>query len=144
MEVSRELNCTSSSLELVPRLKHHHDAAVTLESDVDGTSLSNTELASCNAEDILDLRLDVDPDVLVTKFHTGICTIQNTRSDRFHEGKVLDQIPVSEEECLRINVALPEVLGRNRAAVSYRTPLTGEESEGWACSACSEGRRGLL
>ena len=143
MEVYRELNL-SGSLELVPQLKHHHDAAVKMESDVDGTFLSNTELPSCNAEDFLDLSLDVDPGELVTYFQSGTCTIRNTRSDRFLEGKVLDQIPVSEEECLRIDVALPEVLGRNRAAVSYRAPLTREESEGWAYNACSEGRRGLL
>ena len=132
---------------------------------VDGTFLGDTELPRCNSNESLSLNLGVDPNVVVTyaqpavkRSQVGVftkdacgvyrrtCTVTNTRTDRAVEGKVLEQIPMSEDERLRIEVLQPDGLIKEGNAVSSGTPL-GERKvsgKGWGHATASLGKDGEI
>lgn len=62
--------------------------------------------------------------------YTRTCTITNTKSNRAIEGTVLDQIPVSEEERLRVEVLQPVGLRADGDAVKTGTAV-GKGMEKW-------------
>lgn len=119
---------------------------------LDGSFLGNANLPRCSAGDAFSLSLGVDPSVNVTyakpvvkrsqtgvfqKEGTGIytrtCTITNTKSNRTVEGLVLDQVPVSEDERLKVEVLQPSGL-RNEgdtAKSGLAIAAAGKVTEKW-------------
>ena len=108
---------------------------------LDGSFLGNTQLPHCSANDTFSLGFGVDPGVNVTyakpslkrrqsgvfaKENSGVytrtCTIMNTRSSRAIEATVLDQVPVSEDDRLRVDVLQPAGLVREGDMTSTGTP----------------------
>lgn len=96
---------------------------------VDGSFLGNTSLPHCSAGAPFSLNLGVDPSVnvayskpVVKRSQTGVfqkegssvytrtITITNTKTNRPLEGILLDQIPVSEDERLKVDIIQPSVL----------------------------------
>lgn len=118
---------------------------------LDGSFLGNTTLPRCSAGEKLNLCLGVDPGINVSyaqpvvnrsqggvfnkdkhAVYTRICTVTNTKS-RVIEGVVLDQIPLSEDEHLKIEVLQPAGLNREGQAVRSGAPVTkGGEKWGHA------------
>ena len=119
---------------------------------LDGSFLGNTNIPWCSAGETFSLSLGVDPSVTVTYskpvvkrrqtgvFHTegsGIytrtCTITNTKSIRALEGAVYDQIPVSEDERLKVEVIQPPGLRNEGNIVKTGTPIAqvGKPAEKW-------------
>ncbi|KAL8784229.1 MAG: hypothetical protein Q9195_009128 [Heterodermia aff. obscurata] len=93
---------------------------------LDGSFLGNTTLPRCSAGDLFRLNLGVDPSVsviyskpVVRRNQTGVfqkegsgtytrtCTITNTNATRAVEGMVMEQVPVSEDERLRVEIVKP-------------------------------------
>ena len=96
---------------------------------LDGSFLGNTELQRCSAGETFPLSLGVDPAVhvayskpTVRRAQTGVfskegscvftrvCTLTNTKSNIPIEGLVQDQVPVSEDERLRVDLLQPKGL----------------------------------
>ena len=96
---------------------------------LDGSFLGTTELKRCSAGESFPLNLGVDPAVNVSyskptvrRSQTGVfskegscvftrvCTLTNTKSKTAIEGVVMDQVPVSEDERLRVEVLQPKGL----------------------------------
>ena len=96
---------------------------------LDGSFLGNTNIPRCSAGESFSLSLGVDPSVNVTYgkptvrrsqsgiinkegsgIYTRTCTVTNTKSNRAIEGLVIDQIPVSEDERLRVEILQPRGL----------------------------------
>ena len=117
---------------------------------LDGSFLGNTNLPRCSAGEYFHLSLGVDPSVNVTyskpvvkRSQTGVftkegsgvytrtCTITNTKSNRAIEGTVLDQIPVSEEERLRVEVLQPVGLRAEGGGIRTGTGTGGKGTEKW-------------
>ena len=117
---------------------------------LDGSFLGNTNLPRCSAGEHFHLSLGVDPSVNVTyskpvvkRSQTGVftkegsgvytrtCTITNTKSNCAIEGTVLDQVPVSEEERLRVEVLQPAGLRSEGDAVKTGTGVVGKGMEKW-------------
>lgn len=119
---------------------------------LDGSFLGNANLPRCNAGDTFSLSLGVDPSVNVTyskpvvkRNQTGVfqkegsgvytrsCTITNTKSNRTVEGLVLDQIPVSEDERLRVEILQPAGLRNERDTAKSGTSIAaaGKATEKW-------------
>ena len=117
---------------------------------LDGSFLGNTNLPRCSAGDHFHLSLGVDPSVsvayakpvvkrsqtgLFTKEGSGVytrtCVITNTKSNRTIEGTVLDQVPVSEEERLRVEILQPVGLKIDGDAVKTGTGVAGRGMEKW-------------
>ena len=109
--------CNTSSITLLKG-----SVGITL----DGSFLGNSTIPRCSASDSFSLSLGVDPSVNVTyskpivkRSQTGVfqkegsgvytrtCTISNTKHNRSVEGLVLDQVPVSEDERLKIEIHQP-------------------------------------
>lgn len=132
---------------------------------VDGTFLGDTELPRCSPNESLSLNLGVDPDVVVTyaqpavkRSQVGVftkdacgvyrrtCTVTNTRTDRAIEGKVFEQIPVSEDERLRIELLQPDGLSKEGNAVSSGAPLGEGKVSGksWGHATASLGKDGEI
>ena len=100
-------------------------AGVTL----DGSFLGNTPIPRCSAGGSFDLSLGVDPSVHVSygkptmhrnkesglffsqkedsSVFTRTCTIMNTKSNRVIEGVMLDQVPSSQDERLKVWILQP-------------------------------------
>ena len=108
---------------------------------LDGSFLGNTTIPRCSAGEVFDLNLGVEPGINVSyaqpvvkrsqigvftkdkhEIYTRACTIMNTKA-RPIEGIVLDQIPLSEDERLRVEVLQPVGL-REGYAVKSGVPLT--------------------
>ena len=119
---------------------------------LDGSFLGNTTLPRCSAGDIFRLSLGVDPSVSVvyskpavkrsqsgmfqkegSGIHTRTCTITNTKANRVLEGTFMDQIPVSEDERLRVEVLQPAGLRSEgaTAASGIGLPAAGKVAEHW-------------
>lgn len=96
---------------------------------LDGSYLGNTTLPRCSAGEVFNLNLGTDPAInvvyskpVVRRSQTGVFSkegscvftrsvlITNTKSKDPLEGIVLDQIPVSEDEKLRVDVLQPKGL----------------------------------
>jgi hypothetical protein len=97
---------------------------------VDGTFLGSTTLPNCGPDNFLDLSLGVDPSILVTyakptvrratsgffnkedsAIFTRTCWIKNTKKTPVSI-TVMDQVPVSEDERLRVDILEPRGLGK--------------------------------
>ena len=119
---------------------------------LDGSFLGNTNLPRCSAGEIISLSLGVDPSVNVTyskpvvkRSQTGVfnkegsgvytrtCTVTNTRSNRVLEGLILDQIPVSEDERLKVDVLQPSGLRNEGDVAKTGTGIAalGKPTEKW-------------
>ena len=98
---------------------------------LDGSFLGNTSLPRSSSGEAFSLNLGVDPAVTISyakptvrKSESGIlnkeksnvylrtCTITNTKSNRLIEGLYLDQVPVSNDEKLKVDVIQPSGLRR--------------------------------
>lgn len=96
---------------------------------LDGSFLGNTTLPRCSAGEVFNLNLGTDPAInvvyskpVVRRSQTGVFSkegscvftrsvlITNTKSKDPLEGIVLDQIPVSEDEKLRVDILQPKGL----------------------------------
>lgn len=97
---------------------------------LDGSFLGNTQLPRCSPGETFPLSLGVDPAINVSyskptvrRSQTGVlfskegscvftrvCTVTNTKSSTAIEGVVVDQVPVSEDERLRVEVLYPKGL----------------------------------
>lgn len=103
---------------------------------LDGSFLGNTKLSRCSPSDTLSLSLGVDPSINVTyaspavkrsqigmftkennQVYTRTCTVFNTKPDRALEGLIVDQVPLSEDEKLRVEVLKPAELSHEGAMV---------------------------
>lgn len=116
---------------------------------VDGTFLGSTTLSSCEPGHFIDLSLGVDPSVLVSyaqptahRSTTGFfskedsavftrsCWIKNTKKSDVSI-IVLDQIPVSEDENLRIRIIEPKGLEKENDTANLQAILKkGENGKG--------------
>lgn len=112
---------------------------------LDGSFLGNTHLPRCSAGDRFSLSLGVDPSInviysrpIVKRGHMGFlqregsgiftrtCTITNTKSDRVVEGVVIDQIPVSEDERLRVDILEPAGLRSEGSTTCCSAGITAD------------------
>ena len=119
---------------------------------LDGSFLGNTTLPRCSANETFSLSLGVDPSVSVTyakptvrRSQSGIinkegsgvytrsCTITNTKPNRAIEGLVLDQVPVSEDERLKVEILQPRGLRHEGDTVKTGLGITtaGKEEPKW-------------
>ena len=119
---------------------------------LDGSFLGNTNIPRCSAGETFSLSLGVDPSVTVTYskpvvkrrqtgvFHTEgsgvytrVCTITNTKSNRALEGAVYDQIPISEDERLKVEVIQHSGLRNEGDVAKTGTPIVqvGKPAEKW-------------
>ncbi|KAK0514039.1 hypothetical protein JMJ35_003761 [Cladonia borealis] len=119
---------------------------------LDGSFLGNTNVPRCSAGEAFSLSLGVDPSVTVTYskpvvkrretgvfqkegngVYTRVCTITNTKSNRALEGAVHDQVPVSEDERLKVEVIQPSGLRNEGDVAKTGTPIVqvGKTAEKW-------------
>ena len=119
---------------------------------LDGSFLGNTNVPRCSAGEAFSLSLGVDPSVTVTYskpvvkrretgvfqkegngVYTRVCTITNTKSNRALEGAVHDQVPVSEDERLKVEVIQPSGLRNEGDVAKTGTPIAqvGKTVERW-------------
>ena len=119
---------------------------------LDGSFLGNTNIPRCSAGETFSLSLGVDPSVTVTYskpvvkrkqtgvfqtegsgIYTRICTITNTKSNRALEGTVHDQIPISEDERLKVEVIQPSGLRKESDVAKTGTSIVqaGKLAETW-------------
>lgn len=119
---------------------------------LDGSFLGNTTLPRCSAGDIFRLSLGVDPSVSVvyskpvvkrnqsgmfqkegSGIYTRTCTITNTIANRVLEATVMDQIPVSDDERLRVEILQPAGLRSESATATSGVglPAIGKAMEKW-------------
>ncbi|KAL8690474.1 MAG: hypothetical protein Q9218_004083 [Villophora microphyllina] len=109
-----------------------------------------SSLPRCSAGDSISLSLGIDigisvtyADPLIKRSETGLwskerygvytrtCTVTNTKPDRVIEGQIIDQLPVSEDERLRIEVLQPAGLSREGKTVAAGAAFAGKENEKW-------------
>ncbi len=126
----------------------HGPAGLTL----DGSFLGNTTLPRCSAGESFSLSLGVDPSVsviygkaLVRRSQSGVfnkagsgiitrtCTVTNTKPTRAIEGLLLDQVPVSEDEKLKVEIVAPRMLRSEGDAVRCGSGVgvNGKEDVKW-------------
>ena len=119
---------------------------------LDGSFLGNTNVPRCSAGEAFSLSLGVDPSVTViyskpivkrretgvfqkegNGVYTRVCTITNTKSNRALEGAVYDQVPVSEDERLKVEVIQPSGLRNEGDVAKTGTPIAqvGRTAEKW-------------
>ena len=119
---------------------------------LDGSFLGNASLPRCSAGEPFSLSLGVDPSVNVlyskpvvkrsltgvfqkegSSIYTRTCTVTNTRSDRPLEGLVLDQIPQSEDERLKVDILQPSGLRSEGDTTKSGTGVAaiGKVTEKW-------------
>ena len=96
---------------------------------LDGSFLGNTTIQRCSAGEAFNLSLGVDPGVSVVYgkptvhrsqsgvfqkegscVYTRTCTVTNTKANNAIKGIVLDQVPVSEDDKLRVEILQPRGL----------------------------------
>ena len=125
---------------------------------LDGSFLGNTNIPRCSAGETFSLSLGVDPSVTVTyskplvkRKQTGVfqtegsgiytrtCTITNTKSNRALEGTVHDQIPISEDERLKVEVIQPSGLRKEGDFAKTGTSVVqaGKLAETWGKATAS-------
>lgn len=119
---------------------------------LDGSFLGNATLPRCSANESFNLSLGIDPSVSVTYskpvvkrsqtgvfqkegsgIYTRVCTITNNKSNRAIEGTVLDQIPVSEDERLKVDILHPSGLRSegDSAKTGAGVAAAGKEEKKW-------------
>ncbi|KAL6717528.1 hypothetical protein ACLMJK_005443 [Lecanora helva] len=119
---------------------------------LDGSFLGNASLPHSSAGQLFSLSLGVDPSVTITyskpvvkRSQTGVfqkegngvytrtCTITNTKADRSLEGIVQDQVPVSEDDRLKVDISQPYGLRAEGDTVKSGTAIAaaGKATEKW-------------
>lgn len=113
---------------------------------VDGSFLGQSTIPRCTAGDSFTLNLGVDPAVTVgysrpsvqrsssglfskenCEVFTRVTTLTNTKSNSIVELTLLEQVPVSEEERLRIEILTPRGLRTGGEAVLAGAPKDGDK-----------------
>lgn len=116
---------------------------------LDGTFLGNTSIPRCSVGDSFSLSLGVDPAVhvvyakpLVRRSESGLfqkegscvytraITVTNTKANTAVEGSVLDQVPVSEDERLKVDILQPKGLLAEGNSAKTGTGVVRGESAG--------------
>ena len=132
---------------------------------LDGTFLGNSSLPRCSTEESFSLSLGVDPSVTVTYskpvvkrsqtgflqrdgtgVYTRVCTITNTRSDRPLNGVVLDQIPVSDDERLKVDILQPSGLRNENDTAIAGTGISavGKVTDNWGTAKATVKKAGEI
>lgn len=128
---------------------------------VDGTFLGSTKLSACAPGELLNLSLGVDPSILVTygeptvrratsgflskedsAVFTRTCWIKNTRAMPVSI-TVLDQVPVSEDEKLRVQILEPRGLLKDGDQVKMAVDA-GSTKPGWGKGLVSLAKNGQV
>ncbi|KAL8755890.1 MAG: hypothetical protein Q9199_003317 [Rusavskia elegans] len=124
---------------------------------IDGTFLGNTTLPRSSPGEAFVLNLGVDPalNVVYSKptvkrrsdsgvfqkegcaIYTRTCTLTNTKNDATIDATVLDQVPISEDEKLKIEILIPKGLGKEgsqvvKAGVGQINEGTGKKGSTYA------------
>lgn len=126
---------------------------------LDGTFLGNTSLPRCSAGESFSLSLGVDPAVnvvyakpTVRRSESGLfqkegscvymrtITVTNTKPNAAVEGLVLDQVPVSEDERLKVDILQPK--GLVAEGNSARTGTAVARDQDLTKSARADGKGG--
>ncbi|ELR07025.1 hypothetical protein VC83_06756 [Pseudogymnoascus destructans] len=113
---------------------------------VDGSFLGQSTIPRCTAGDSFTLNLGVDPAVTVgysrpsvqrsssglftkenCEVFTRVATLTNTKSNSIVELTLLEQVPISEEERLRIEIMTPRGLRIGGEAVLAGVPKDGDK-----------------
>lgn len=113
---------------------------------VDGSFLGQSTIPRCSAGDAFTLNLGVDPAVTVgysrpsvqrsssglftkenCEVFTRVATLTNTKSNSVVELTLLEQVPISEEERLRIEIQTPKGLRIGSEAVLAGVPKDGDK-----------------
>lgn len=116
---------------------------------LDGSFLGNITIPRCSAGQPFSLNLGVDPAVRVgyqkptvhhrqsgifqkegSSVYTRAITVTNTKNNAPIEGVVLDQVPVSEDERLRVEIYQPKGLRIEGDRVACGTMLEGISGDG--------------
>lgn len=112
---------------------------------LDGSFLGNTKIPRCSAGDAFSLNLGVDPGITVTYqkpvvrrnqvgvfqkegscIFTRSLMVTNTKAKSVLEGMVLDQVPVSEDEKLKVEVLQPRGLKYEGDQTKSGKAVTGD------------------
>ncbi|KAL8948222.1 MAG: hypothetical protein Q9222_005570 [Ikaeria aurantiellina] len=128
---------------------------------LDGTFLGNTSLPRSSPGEAFVLNLGVDPALNVVYgkpkvrrsesgvfqkegscIYTRSCTLTNTKNDTVIEATVLDQVPVSEDDKLKVEVLVPRGLGKEgdqavKAGVGQINEGTGKKGSTYAESSAT-------
>lgn len=128
----------------------HNNSSITLLKGpvgltLDGSFLGNTTIPRCSAGDAFNLNLGVDPGITVKyqkpavrKNQVGVfqkeescifarsLMITNTKANGVLEGVVLDQVPVSEDEKLKVEILQPRGFRNEGDKVVSGTAVTGK------------------
>lgn len=132
---------------------------------LDGSFLGNTTIPRCSAGDAFSLNLGVDPGITVTYqkpvvrrnqvgvfqkegscIFTRSLVVTNTKANSVLEGVVLDQVPVSEDEKLKVEVLQPRGLKKEGDhAMSGKAVTVGAVKNGSPSRSVSsaDGARGV-
>lgn len=129
---------------------------------LDGTFLGNTTLPRSSPGEAFVLNLGVDPALnvvyskpTVRRSQTGVfqkegsqtyarsCTLTNTKNNTVIEATVLDQVPVSEDDKLKVEVLVPRGLRKNddqgvKAGVGQINEGTGKKGSTYAEQGAAE------
>ncbi|TDZ49747.1 hypothetical protein CTRI78_v007900 [Colletotrichum trifolii] len=118
---------------------------------LDGTFMGRTKLPRCSAGDLFSLSLGIDPAIAVNypkvdvrRATTGFFSKENSSvysrsvtiaNSRASAGKpvsvvVLDQVPVSEDERLKVDILAPKGLLLDGSGVADGRPARGEKEDG--------------
>ncbi|KAL8765282.1 MAG: hypothetical protein Q9209_007604 [Squamulea sp. 1 TL-2023] len=133
---------------------------------LDGTFLGNTDLPRSSPGEAFILNLGVDPalNVVYSKptvrrsesgmfqkegstIYTRTCALTNTKNDATIEATVLDQVPVSEDDKLKVEILTPRGLGKEgsqavRAGIGQINEGTGKKGSTYAEDDTSSSGRG--
>lgn len=132
---------------------------------LDGTFLGNTTLPRSSPGEAFIMNLGVDPALnvaygkpMVRRSQTGVfqkeasqiytrsCTLTNTRNDTIVEATVLDQVPISEDDKLKVDVLTPRGLRKDDEKVMVKAGIgqinegTGKKGSTYAESSSNEGK----
>lgn len=126
---------------------------------VDGSFLGQSSIPRCTAGDSFTLNLGVDPAVTVgysrpsvqrsssglftkenCEVYTRVATLTNTKSNSLVELTLLEQVPTSEDERLRIEIMTPRGLRIGGEAVLAGSPKDGDKPRESIVSAAAAGK----
>ncbi|KAL8720133.1 MAG: hypothetical protein Q9225_002948 [Loekoesia sp. 1 TL-2023] len=132
---------------------------------LDGTFLGNTTLPRSSPGEAFVLSLGVDPALNVVYgkptvrrsqsgvfqkegscIYTRSCTLTNTKNNTTVEATVLDQVPVSEDDKLKVEVLIPRGLRKDdeqvvvKAGIGQINEGTGKKGSTYAESSAGEGK----
>ncbi|KAL8940093.1 MAG: hypothetical protein Q9216_003002 [Gyalolechia sp. 2 TL-2023] len=132
---------------------------------LDGTFLGNTSLPRSSPGEAFNLNLGVDPALNVvynkptvrrsesgvfqkegSQIYTRCCTLTNTKNDVGVEATVLDQVPISEDDKLKVEVLIPRGLRKDdekavvRAGIGQINEGTGKKGSTYADSTSGDGQ----